>query len=119
MLGGDADVGVTGPRATTGRGGQERRRRMPRLGRTLAARILAAVLGIVVVTLAVGFALFSRLASSLADTQARERAAGIAVAVGRSPEVARALSDGDPGRRLAALGERVRSSTGASYVVVI
>ncbi|GAB3437087.1 sensor histidine kinase [Phycicoccus ginsengisoli] len=92
---------------------------MPRLGRTLAARILAAVLGIVVVTLAVGFALFSRLASSLADTQARERAAGIAVAVGRSPEVARALSDGDPGRRLAALGERVRSSTGASYVVVI
>ena len=32
---------------------------MPRLGRTLAARILAAVLGIVVVTLAVGVGLLS------------------------------------------------------------
>ncbi|MDU0315325.1 sensor histidine kinase [Phycicoccus sp. M110.8] len=92
---------------------------MPRLGRTLAARILAAVLGIVVVTLAVGFALFSRLAANQADAQAREQAAGIAEAVGRSPEVARALADGDPGNSIPALAERVRSSTHASYVVVI
>src|SRR6478735_10680420 len=119
MLGGDADVGVTGPRATTGRGGQERRRRMPRLGRTLAARILLAVLGIVVVTLAVGFALFARLTSQTADAHAIEQASGIAVTLGRVPQVAREVVDGDPSHVLPALGSQVRASTGASYVVII
>src|SRR6478752_6951886 len=119
MLGGDADVGVTGPRATTGRGGQERRRRMPRLGRTLAARILLAVLGIVVVTLAVGFALFARLTSQTADTRATEQARGIAVTLGRVPQVAQEVVDGDPSHVLPALGSQVRASTGASYVVII
>ncbi|WP_374967863.1 ATP-binding protein [Terrabacter sp. BE26] len=92
---------------------------MPRLGRTLAARILVAVLGIVVATLAVGFALFARLTSQQADTRAIEQASGIAVTLGRVPQVARAVSDGDPGHVLPALGEQVRASTGASYVVII
>ena len=92
---------------------------MPRLVRTLAARILLAVLGIVVVTLAVGFALFARLTSQTADTHAIEQASGIAVTLGRVPEVARAVSEGDPGHVLPGLGEQVRVSTGASYVVII
>ncbi|MCU1537371.1 MAG: hypothetical protein JWP82_1722 [Humibacillus sp.] len=92
---------------------------MPSLGRTLAARILLGVLGIVVVTLAVGFALFARLTSQTADTRAIEQATGIAVTVGRMPEVARELAAGDPGRVLARLGAQVQSATGASYVVVI
>src|SRR6476620_10966685 len=119
MLGGDADVGVTGPRATTGRGGQERRRRMPRLGRTLAARILLAVLGIVVVTLAVGFALFARLTSQTADSHAIEQASAIATTLGRVPQVGQALEAGDPGHVLATLGAEVKAATGASYVVII
>ena len=92
---------------------------MPRLGRTLAARILLAVLGIVVVTLAVGFALFARLTSQTADAHAIEQASGIAVTLGRVPQVAREVVDGDPSHVLPALGSQVRASTGASYVVVI
>jgi two-component system CitB family sensor kinase len=92
---------------------------MPRLGRTLASRILVAVLGIVVVTLAVGFALFTRLTSRTADTHAREQAAAIATTLGRNTAVADALLDGDPGNTLPRLGEQVREQTHASYVVII
>jgi two-component system CitB family sensor kinase len=92
---------------------------MPRLGRTLASRILVAVLGIVVITMAVGFALFARLTTHAADARAIEQATGIAVTLGRVPEVARAVQDGDPGHVLARLGEQVRAGTKASYVVII
>src|SRR6476661_2097598 len=97
----------------------ERRSRMPSLVRTLAARILLAVLGIVVVTLAVGFALFARLTSQTADVRATEQARGIAVTLGRVPQVAQEVVDGDPSHVLPALGSQVRASTGASYVVII
>jgi two-component system CitB family sensor kinase len=92
---------------------------MPRLGRTLAARVLVAVLGIVVVTLAVGFALFTRLTSQTADAHATELAAAIATTLGRSPDVATALEDGDPGNTLPQRAEAVRARTNASYVVII
>jgi len=92
---------------------------MPPLGRTLAARILLAVLGIVVVTLAVGFALFARLTSQTADTRAIEQASGIAVTLGRVPQIAEEIVRGDPTHVLPALGAQVRSATGASYVVII
>ncbi|WP_270888221.1 ATP-binding protein [Pedococcus sp. 5OH_020] len=92
---------------------------MPRLARTLASRILVAVLGIVVVTLAVGFALFTRLTTRMADVHATEQAASIATTLGRDPAVARALTDGDPGKTLNRLAESVRAGTGASYVVII
>ncbi|EWS99958.1 histidine kinase [Intrasporangium oryzae NRRL B-24470] len=85
----------------------------------MAARILLAVLGIVVVTLAVGFALFARLTSQTADNRAIEQATGIAVTLGRVPQVAQALEGGDPGHLLPRLGEQVRADTGASYVVII
>ncbi|HEV7148795.1 MAG TPA: sensor histidine kinase [Pedococcus sp.] len=92
---------------------------MPRLGRTLAARILVAVLGIVVVTMAVGFTLFLRLTSQTADAHAIEQAASIASTLGRDPTVAAAVLDGDPGNLLPRLGAQVRADTKASYVVII
>ena len=92
---------------------------MPRLGRTLASRILVAVLGIVVTTMAVGFALFARLTTHAADARAIEQATGIAVTLGRVPEVAQAVQDGDRGSVLERLGEQVRAGTSASYVVII
>ena len=116
--------GMAPPRAhpgcVDGRAARSRSRRgMPRLGRTLASRILVAVLGIVVITMAVGFALFARLTTHEADARAIEQATGIAVTLGRVPEVAQAVQDGDPGHVLARLGEQVRAGTSASYVVII
>lgn len=92
---------------------------MPRFGRTLASRILFAVLGIVVVTMAVGFGFYIRLTGQAADAQATEQATTVAVTVGRMPEVAAALRDGDPQHELAQLAERIRAATQASYVVII
>ena len=74
--GGDADVGVTDCAHRQGVGRRSGGGVCRRLVRTLAARILLAVLGIVVVTLAVGFALFARLTSQTADAHAIEQAAG-------------------------------------------
>ena len=92
---------------------------MRRLGRTLAARILIAVLGIVVVTLAVGFALFARLTAQTADTRAIEQATAVAVTLGRQPQVAHEVVNGDPTHLLPSLGAQVRAATGAAYVVII
>jgi two-component system CitB family sensor kinase len=113
----DANDGVRAVATAAAR--RSARRGMPRLARTLAARILVAVLGIVVVTLAVGFALFARLASHTADSQAIDQAAGIAGTLGRVPEVASAVENGDPGNTLPRLAEQVRAQTKASYVVII
>ncbi len=100
--------------------GQERRRRMPRLGRTLAARILLAVLGIVVVTMAVGFALFARLTSQTADAQAIEQATRHRGDPGRVA-AGRAGGRGRRPRPRAAGARRRRCAPrpGASYVVII
>ena len=92
---------------------------MPSMARTLASRILVAVLGIVAVTMLVGLALYSTLASRAADDQAVQQARSIAVTLGNAPGVAEAVESGDPQHILAALGERVRSDSGASYVVLI
>ena len=48
---------------------------MPRMGRTLASRILVAVLGIMAVTMALGLALFTRVTSRATDQQAVEQTA--------------------------------------------
>ena len=94
---------------------------MPRLGRTLAARILLAVLGIVVVTLAVGFALFARL--TVSDRRcARDRAGhrdrgdprpGAAGGPGSSRTVTPVTPAAGP------RGAGAGLAPGASYVVII
>jgi two-component system CitB family sensor kinase len=86
---------------------------------TLAARILLATLGIIAMTMLTGLGLYSTLVSKADDEQAVEQARGIAVSVGDAPGVADAVATGDPGHILAAVGERVRHDSGASYVVII
>src|SRR6476469_6271712 len=95
------------------------RRRMPRMGRTLASWILIAVVGIIAVTMAIGLALFTQVASSTVDHNAIEQARSIAVSLGHVPSVAAAVEAGDPQRSLRSLGESVRRDAGASYVVII
>ena len=86
---------------------------------TLASRILIAVLGIVVVTMAFGLALYVSLARSTADANATERASNIAAAVGDMSVVASALAAGDPHGTIRGIADKVVRDTGASYVVVI
>ncbi len=88
-------------------------------GRTLAARILLAVLGIVAATMAIGLLLYSRETGALTDRNAVQQARSIAVAVADSADVAKAVTDGDPGKALPGLAERIRAGAGASYVVII
>src|SRR5437879_984093 len=95
------------------------RRRMPRMGRTLASRILFAVLGIIAVTMAIGLVLFTRVTSRATDEQAVEQARSIAVSIGHVPSVAQAVQSGDPRHTLRGLAEAVRRDSGASYVVII
>lgn len=92
---------------------------MPRLGRTLASRILVAVLGIMAVTLLVGLTLYSKVTSQQSDEHAIQQASGIAIALGRAPGVASAVETGDPQHQLAGMAERVRLDSKASYVVII
>jgi two-component system CitB family sensor kinase len=86
---------------------------------TLASRILIAVLGIVAVTMAMGFGLYASLARSTADTNARVRASNIAAAVGDMSVVATALAAGDPHGTIRGIADKVVKDTGAAYVVVI
>jgi two-component system, CitB family, sensor kinase len=92
---------------------------MPRMGRTLASRILFAVLGIIVVTMAIGLVLFTQITSRTTDEQAIEQARSIAVSLGRVPSVAQAVEAGDPQHTLRSVAEAVRRDSGASYVVII
>jgi two-component system CitB family sensor kinase len=92
---------------------------MPLHSTSLASRILMAVLGIVVVTMAIGLGLYVSLARSTADANATERASNIAAAVGDMSVVASALAAGDPHGTIRTIADKVVRDTGASYVVVI
>ncbi len=92
---------------------------MPRLSRTLASRILAAVLGIMALTMLIGLALYSGVTSRATDEQAVDQARSIAVTLGRAPGIAEAVEAGDPGHVIAGLADGIRKDSGASYVVVI
>ena len=92
---------------------------MPRVSRTLAARILAAVLFIVVATMAIGFAFYAHLARQAEDTQAMEQATNVAATLGEMPQVAAAVQSGDPDHLMPELAARVRKATNAAYVVII
>jgi two-component system CitB family sensor kinase len=85
---------------------------------TLASRILVAVLGILVVTVALGVFLVLRFDSRRLDQDFEQRAVGIAVTVAQDPEVATAVTAGDPARDLQTLAARVVHASGAAYVVI-
>ena len=86
---------------------------------TLASRILFAVVGIVVVTMAIGLGLYVSLARSTADRNAQERASDIAATVGDMSAVSSALAAGDPHSAIRGIAAKVVRDTGAAYVVVI
>ncbi len=92
---------------------------MPRFPRTLAARILVAILGIIVVTMGVGAVLVSWDAEKRADLETLTEATSIAQTVADVPDVPADLATGDPTARLPALAERLRRNFGAAYVVII
>jgi two-component system, CitB family, sensor kinase len=86
--------------------------------RTLASQVLVGVLGILVVTMAVGAVLYITLSDRLLDEQYQQRALGIAESVAQMPDVRQALLAGDRGGFVQTRAEQVRRSTGAAYVVV-
>src|SRR5471032_1086843 len=88
-------------------------------GTTLASRILLAVLGIIAVTMAMGFGLYASLARSTADSNARVRATDIASAVGDMSVVSTALASRDPHGVIREIADKVVKDTGSAYVVVI
>jgi len=86
--------------------------------RSVAAQVLACNLGILVVTVAAGAALYVTLTNQTLDGEYQQRALGVASAVAQMPDVAAAVETGDPEHSIQLVADRVRASTGASYVVV-
>lgn len=86
--------------------------------RTIATRIVLAVLGILLATVAIGGALDVQLTKRTFDRQYQDRARAVANVVAQIPQVRAAVAAGDPDRIIPALAERIASGSDASYVVV-
>ncbi|QHA05017.1 PAS domain-containing protein [Streptomyces broussonetiae] len=99
---------MTPIRIRIGRGGRGR----------LSARILVSQLAILALTGVIGFALFAFAQRSALDRTYEERAVAIAKTTAADPQIRRAMQDGG-GAVVQAVAERIRQSSGASYVVVI
>jgi two-component system CitB family sensor kinase len=87
--------------------------------RRLSTQILlsqVAVLGVVSVA---GLGLFAHESRRAEDAQYMQRALTVALATAAMPQVVDGLTQGDTGGRLQQLAERVRTRTGAAYVVII
>ncbi|PZS18084.1 MAG: sensor histidine kinase [Pseudonocardiales bacterium] len=86
--------------------------------RTLASRILLAVLGILLATVVIGGVLDVQLTRRTFDKQYEDRARAIANVVAQIPQIKTAVADGDPSRVIPALADRIAAGSDASYVVV-
>src|SRR3954468_13006603 len=86
--------------------------------RTLASRILFAVLGILLATVAIGGVLDVQLTHRSLNRQYEERARAVAAVVANMGEVRSALDAGDPQHAIQPLASRLAASAGAAYVVV-
>jgi two-component system CitB family sensor kinase len=87
--------------------------------RRLSTQILVSHLAILIIAVGAGFALYVMAARQSEDSEYRKRALAIAQATAAIPEVKAGLTAGDPSGLLAGLGDQVRQSTGAAYVVII
>ena len=89
--------------------------------RRLSTQIFAGQVAILVATVLVGFALFAREERALLDLEYENRAVSIAQSVAAIEQVGQCLSPGAApcGDEVQQIAQRVRASTGASYVVVI
>ncbi|MER6384885.1 sensor histidine kinase [Streptomyces sp. NPDC001250] len=99
---------MTPIRIRIGRGGRGR----------LSARILASQLVILALTGVIGFLLFAFAQRSALDRTYEERAVAIARTTAADPQIRRAMQQGGSDV-VQAVAERIRQSSGASYVVVI
>lgn len=86
--------------------------------RTIASRIVLAVLGILLATVVIGGALDVQLTKRTFDKQYEDRARAVANVVAQIPQVKSAVAAGDPGRIIPALANRIATNSDASYVVV-
>ncbi|WBO65961.1 ATP-binding protein [Streptomyces camelliae] len=100
---------MTPIRIRIGRGGKGR----------LSARILVSQLAILALTGLIGFVLFAFAQRSALDRTYEERAVAIAKTTAADPQIRRAMQDDGGGAVVQAVAERIRQSSGASYVVVI
>lgn len=85
---------------------------------TLASRILALQLGIVVIVVAAGAVASMWLAREQLDRSYAERSLAVADAVAALPDVREAVLDGDPDGVLQPLAEEIRTATGATFIVI-
>src|SRR6266568_1141345 len=86
--------------------------------RTLASRILLAVVGILLATVVIGGVIDVRLTTRSLDQQYEERARAVAAVVAQMSEVRTALLAGDPEGKIQRLAQQITRATGATYVVV-
>lgn len=86
--------------------------------KTLASRILLAVLGILLATVVIGGALDVQLTKRTFDQQYEDRARAVANVVAEIPDVRAAVAAGDPTRLIPALANRIAEGSDATYVVV-
>ena len=86
--------------------------------RTIASRIVLAVLGILLATVVIGGALDVQLTKRTFDKQYEDRARAVANVVAEIPQVRTAVAAGDPDRVIPALADRIAQGSDASYVVV-
>lgn len=84
----------------------------------LASQILVLVLGILLVTVALGGFLYSTISSQILERQYELRALGIASSVAQIPEIVADVEADDPAHEIRRIAARIRTKTGAAYVVV-
>jgi two-component system CitB family sensor kinase len=87
-------------------------------GRTLSAQLLAGHVVVLLIAGAVGFGLWAHALRGRLDAQYEQRALAVASATATVPQIITALTDRNP-VGIQTLAERIRTATGASYVVVI
>ena len=88
----------------------------PRL--TLASRILALQIGIVLLVVIVGALAALLVVRTQLDRSYEGRSLAVADSVASLPTVREAVRDGDPGRILQPLAEEIRLATGATFIVI-
>lgn len=86
--------------------------------KTLASRILLAVLGILLATVVIGGVLDVQLTKRTFDKQYQDRARAVANVVAEIPQVQTAVVHGDPTNIIPALANRIAKASDATYIVV-
>ncbi|MEA5362972.1 sensor histidine kinase [Amycolatopsis sp., V23-08] len=87
--------------------------------RALSSLILGYVLAILVVTMVLGFALYTQVTRDLLDRYSERQALSVAEAVAADPAVRAGIAGGDRTGAVQRVAEDVRTASGAAYVVVI